>query len=132
MIVFHGTQLDILDLDNNRSRYGKSLIFATNSLQIASMFGRQRAYDWGKLSHNIFNLDIGNLEKTDLFIEYEGKNTYSSDFKKLVQDMIKTDAGIIKIKNVVDYPSRIFRHYELSDTYIITDFSRIKSIERRG
>jgi hypothetical protein len=93
MIFYHGHNNKIIKFENHiNSRYGFKCIFMTNSKELAYQYGN---FIYEKEFYNIYTNSI----------DFNGKVSYSLEFRNLIHKLFKEGKKMILIKNVYDRKS---------------------------
>lgn len=128
MILYHGSKYEGLVLNKEtNSRYNFPAFFLTPNRKLAIMYAVQAYNDFGSGYVYQTQLDLDHL-----VIDYNGKISYSSNFRGLVHKLYKAGYESVTIKNVIDYPSDKFTYYNSSLIVIVFKTSLISSLKCMG
>ncbi len=126
MIVYKGSASETFQIKKHKkSRYGFRALFFASHLFLARLYATSDAED--EFMENggfVHEFEIEDCEHT---INFRGQSTYNSAFRKMVYDLHQQGYKSVRIKGVVDYPSKKYAILNSSDVIIVFDFSVIKS-----
>lgn len=110
-----------------RSRYGFPALFFTSNLNLARAYAQYHTRKLEKKGSGF----IFSFEAPDYIPEYDYKHSlsHSRHFRKLIYDFYHEGCEIIKLKNVVDYPSSEFADYTASDILVVFNLKLIKNLK---
>lgn len=118
MKVFTGNSTENFKLDiHKKSRYGFTAVFFATKIDLAELFAQHSAKENYKNEYFIYEATLPDHIHT---VDFKGQKSYCSDFRKLIIDAQKSGISILKITNVLDYPSE--NQFKLNDSDIICVF----------
>jgi hypothetical protein len=126
MKVYHGNCINNFTINRfQNSRYGLKALFATPNIELARLYA---VYHYRQSYQNaggyIYSFDI---DDEFFLLDYQGKLSYTSEFRRMIYENSKSD--VLYIKNVIDYPHKSMRQFNLSDIVAIFNFDVINHIE---
>lgn len=129
--LYHGTGDPELQIRKNYfSRYKFTALFATPDIELARLYARYyREESWLYLKQGGFVYQIEVDGEPDYSMDFEGKQSYQGDFKRLIEQMQAAWVHLGHIANVVDFPSWRLKTSHPSDIYVIYNLNLIKSVK---
>mgnify|MGYP006404686287 CR=1 FL=1 len=121
MRVYRGDSSDNWQIDPYASsRYGFPVLFFASNIELARLYS-----DFlGKSNGSIYELELTRVDKV---IDFGGSDSYSGKFRNTIYDLFEKGIKSAVFENVYDRPSSRYSFQEISDVYVVFDFTLLKN-----
>lgn len=128
MKVYRGDLQDNFKVDLlKKSRYGFPALFFATKIDLAKLYAAKAASDFNTQSNGcIYECTISDFIPV---IDLNGEFSYSFKFRNLIHRLYRDKIKIVRITNVIDYPSDDYLKIIHSDIIVVYDFNQIKNLK---